>query len=671
MMSGALFLLCGALLVLTASMIVASFPLRSRAQNGLAFGVVCYGQIVLLTQILSEMRSIWWPGYLVGQFVMLGAAFLVWVLRGYPTLIPRWRVVRSARARPLLALLIAISGGLAIYSLALALAFPGITGDASIYHLPRAYFWLQQGTARHFFAHNHRLNEFPPNASFVYLWVMSISLRTYTLLVVPPWLAGIVTGAGTYALARQAGATLAGAVVAAVLLLSLPQSVLQMGSKQNDMHTAATAVSFLVFAIASLRGSRTATAYAGVAFGLMLGTKYTAFFLLPGAAVLLVVVAVVYAAGARAASTRPSTTRARKLVFVGAVRKLVPLAVSCIVGFALFGAYNYVLNTLSFGNPITSLDVDSSSDVFDAGRREHFYNAPANLVRYHFQSMDWSPYPVQKHYTHALLRAHDAVYRWLSDALSLDLAGERIFYYLDESPAKRESISVGYGPIGYLVLLSALPLGVALLMRAWWFARTGGPNNAVQRALWSGLFLLVGYSWLLLFSMITPYSPWRHRYFLIFLPLLFAGAVPWLVVRRGMPIVIVCLAVAFSFQFRTSTQMLNRPFRLSLALEGRLPLGVVPGETEVAAHILSVTPENGTVGFFQGRYLLFHFMPLLPNRTVALVDGPAMQQVLDDRNVHVLVGVGSLCDVPQLQEQVYRIPGSGYCLLLPKGHPAL
>ncbi len=661
-----LFLLCGALLVLTASMIVASFPLRSRAQNGLAFGVVCYGQIVLLTQILSEMRSIWWPGYLVGQFVMLGAAFLVWVLRGYPTLIPRWRVVRSARARPLLALLIAISGGLAIYSLVLALAFPAITADASVYHLPRAYFWLQHGTARHFPAGNFRMNEFPPNASYVYAWIMSVSRHNYLLLVIAPWLAGGVAALGTFALARTVGSNRHGAVAAGVLFLTMPQPIVQMATKQNDAHTAAMTVAFLVFALAGLRGSRTATACAGVAFGLMLGTKFTVFFLLPGLAVMLVVVAVVPTVGEP--RPRPYTTRSVASALVVAFRRLAPLAFSCLVGFALFGAYNYVLTAINVGNPITSSDMDGSSSAFDPERAPHFYNTQANLARYAYQTMDWAPYAVGNGHVSTVFMAHQIGFAWLDRTLNLNVAGDGIFPYALGNPAKPSDNVLGYGPVGYALVLVAMPLGVVLVPRAMWLRRRGEHTAQGQDAFLSSMLLLAGWSWLLLFALIVPYSPWRPRYFIVFMPLLLAGGIPLLANRRGWSILVLCVGIGLIYQYATTTHMLARPGRVAVALDGGRNIGEWPGDTFVTDEVLAITPHNGTVAFVEGPYLLFHQIPHLPDRHLILLDRQNISEVLESREVQAAVVYGGLCNSERLDRYIHQLDHPNFCLMVPPGY---
>lgn len=505
-----LLVLALALVIGTALLLNAAYPAQGRLGNILALAVVVFGQIVLVTQVLSELAAIHAPGYLISHGFLFLLALVFWWRQGKPHLTPsRWfslaEIRLAIRTHRLLAVFALVVVLVQIVNLALSFAYPVLFADALDYHLPRAYMWAQQHTARHYPTDDFRQVEFPPNASFCYLWLMVLAGATRHVQIAQ-WIAGWVTALAGMALARFAGHGRAAALFAGLLLLTAPNPLLQMATPYNDMLVAAPATCFLYFAFAALRnqadGRQNAeTGYAGLALGLALGTKLTAFFILPGAGIALLIY---------------GFWRLRRQVW----RPVVILSVSSLIGFALFGSYNYLLNVLNYGSPVTTQDIDEASVLGQSGPRPELYGLGDNLIRYVYMTMDWSVLSARE--TNFLFQQNWRVFSELSRLLGLNPEGAQEFGFHGAGLRAMDFATSGFGPVIY----SALLVSPALLAGFAWKVRL------TPRFLISALLLLVVWTWLIVFAAITPWSPYRNRYFSVFIPALVAAVFPWLYMKR-------------------------------------------------------------------------------------------------------------------------------------------
>ncbi len=309
----------------------------------LAAGLVAWGQVVLLCEVLSERRQIGPIGFLAGSAVLCVVALSAWSLVGRPSPLPRLpETARSVRR------FVVRHPWLGAFAAALALAwavnagwaclYEPLDGDANAYHLPRAYYWTTLGTARHFPTSDYRLTQMPPNSSFLAAWVLA-GARRFPGLHLFQAVAGLALGGAAAGLARLAGSGRPAALFAGALVLTFPVVVLQMGTPQNDLLVAAAGTAAVYFGARALLDPAEhpwrAAACFGLAGGLAAGTKLTAAFLAPGLALAL----------AAAALARRAPGRIRALLWLGA---------GAIAGLTLFAAYNAVLNAREFGNPVAA-----------------------------------------------------------------------------------------------------------------------------------------------------------------------------------------------------------------------------------------------------------------------------------------------------------------------------
>ena len=496
----------GSLALATSLLIRSVLPTRGVLASLLSIWLLFFGQIVLISEALSELGVLGRTGILAAHVLLFGAALVAFSRAGRPRLAP-WPLGTGealrvfVRESPGVALFAAAALLLAAANLVFPFLYPPLNGDANAYHLPRAYYWVQLGSARHFPTIDFRMSEMPPNASFTFAWILALS-GGFSGLHVPQWTAGLALAVATGALARLAGAGRATALFTGALVLTWPLTILQMGSSQTDILVAAAGACAVFFGVRAMLSSGQESvgdvAFFGLAFGLAAGTKLTFAFLLPVLALALSVLA--------ASQKKPLL-----LLRAGA---------AAATGFALFGAYNYVLNFAEFGRPVGS---HRAWELLDSARASWHFDQPSNGLRYLEQMLDW-PGLVQKDES-VLVRTQDAVFSALARILGRDASVHEMRQaFLHGRWMPNEDLS-GFGPVGFLAALVS-PVVFVLALRD--FRKARDPAHLVEVCL-----VLLGIGWFLVFLLSA--QPWgaQLRFFLVALPIASAAAIPRLIRGRA------------------------------------------------------------------------------------------------------------------------------------------
>ncbi len=192
-----------------------------------------------------------------------------------------WTPIPIRVSLPDALLFIIIAGILGILAF-IALKSPPNSTDAMAYHLPRIVFWVQQHSVE-FFATPY-LNQImlQPFAEYLMLQTYILSGGDHFINLVQ-WFGCLTSIVAVAAIAKQFGAALRGQLLAALFCATLPNGILQATGAKTDYVLAAWLACAGYFLMrASDEDRRVDIIFAGLALGLALGTKATAYLFAPG-----------------------------------------------------------------------------------------------------------------------------------------------------------------------------------------------------------------------------------------------------------------------------------------------------------------------------------------------------------------------------------------------------
>jgi hypothetical protein len=220
---------------------------------------------VLLTEILGALGWLRPAALAVAWCAVLAAA--VWRLRyrKAPPM-PRWTLVEGVLG--------AACGAIVAIVALTALLSPPNSADAMAYHLPRVVYWAQARSVAFFPTPYFNQVMLGPAAEYVMLhtYLLTGGDRYINLLACFAFAGCIVA---VSAIAREMGLSARGQALGALFCATLPSAILQGSGAKNDMLVA------LWIACALYFGLRRDAMWLGLAVGLAVLTKATAFLFLP------------------------------------------------------------------------------------------------------------------------------------------------------------------------------------------------------------------------------------------------------------------------------------------------------------------------------------------------------------------------------------------------------
>ena len=231
-------------------------------------GVICVITLAAVWAVAGvEMLSVF---HAIGRTALIGWWGVGLILCAWRV---RWSVV-PPRLSWLEAVLAAGIGAVLGIVGWIAIVSPPNSTDAMGYHLPRVLYWAQAGSVEFFPVHYYPQLTMPPLAEYFILhtWVLSGGDRFANLVQWGAMAASMFVVSG---IAGRLGASRWGQWMAAVLVVTLPNGILQASGVKNDYVLALWVVAAVYFAL-----ERGGGAWLGCAIGLAILTKGTALLFL-------------------------------------------------------------------------------------------------------------------------------------------------------------------------------------------------------------------------------------------------------------------------------------------------------------------------------------------------------------------------------------------------------
>lgn len=267
----------GALAVAAILLAAAVAPEASGAERAVVAATLLPALAVGLVYVLSALHAITPLAWLASTLIVASATLATLARRVRATLARDAHVLgqtlRGIAGSPVLVALVATGGVSVLLATLSAGALEPWAWDALGYHLPIVHDALQSHTLREVPTSVVYVNAYPRLVDvFFVAWRLGLSDETWIELGQLPFT--ILGVAAIAAIARRGGVERAPALAAACLWLALPIVMLQLATAYIDLAVGALCLATFVLVTAPLRGH--AELAAGVAAGLLLGSKPSA-----------------------------------------------------------------------------------------------------------------------------------------------------------------------------------------------------------------------------------------------------------------------------------------------------------------------------------------------------------------------------------------------------------
>lgn len=258
----------------------------------IAAAFIGWGNIVATGLLLSCAAKLADASWLFRVSIVLALALFLAVRKFARPVAPATTAAISDSPTPwLIGAALGTLGLMLVSNLAIAASYEPNNYDSMTYHLPRVLYYLGQGSLAHFETADFRQVYYPFNFNLLQLacFAYEAPTRAVNFLNVAAW---AVTGLSVFRIARLCGSSVNASLIAAWLTLTATQVLAEATSTILDLPAAAALAATMVFVL-RWRDQRRATdaLLAGVAASMCAGTKLTAAFFAPAAAVLFVVIA--------------------------------------------------------------------------------------------------------------------------------------------------------------------------------------------------------------------------------------------------------------------------------------------------------------------------------------------------------------------------------------------
>jgi len=285
-----LFLFSAGMLVLSALLLCSLLKIRSLVSTLLSSFLFSLANVVLTCTLAGFFHQLSNRNlFILIHLIILVCLYLYWKKKGSPALLNvkvAWASLgqffkRIFRSRELLILFCVVCAS-ALFQFVLILVMPPNTHDSMTTHLSRVGYWLQNNSYFPFNIHNAKDIYYPFNPAFEVLWTI-VLLGNDMLVEISQYLALFICAFSIYGFSRLLHLSEKNAFFNALIFFSFPIIVMQATTTQTDLFVAAIiSCAFYFLALAFQQKEQKFLALSALAIALALGSKQTAFFLLPG-----------------------------------------------------------------------------------------------------------------------------------------------------------------------------------------------------------------------------------------------------------------------------------------------------------------------------------------------------------------------------------------------------
>lgn len=370
-----LFLISIILTVISTAFLTIISENKKIYQAGCIFGGILFGQVVLTYELLSLFSAVTPVNVLIINAVFFVISLLLLKKSGKK---PEYkedfddekRRIKFAVQKDKWLKIAVIS--FFIYmagSLIYMYVVPPNDGDAVSYHIARIPFWYEAHNINHFVCSDIRALVMPINSEVFYFWAYSF-IKSDIFVRVFSFLSYLLFAVGLRGLFKEIKIS-AGVFLWTLLSLTAMQNIMfAVTGTETNIAIAGLVISSLFLFLTGLKKSEIKYIYfSSLMYALAAGTKTPALQAIPAVAVIMLTIAVL---------------EKKKEAF----KYLLMFAGFFLLNFIIFASYNYVLNFIDFGNPVSSVNVTETHKLYGG-----FKAFVANIIRYCGMMIDTTGLP--------------------------------------------------------------------------------------------------------------------------------------------------------------------------------------------------------------------------------------------------------------------------------------
>ncbi len=401
--------------------------------------IIAYAQVVFTFEVLSLFSKINVAAVVISNIIIFFTILTYWDKKGRPLYCPQikktfTRIIKALRRDKFLMALAIGFVFLICLIICIDLIMPVNSYDALCYHLNRAAFWVSQGNLNHFDISDDRNLVMPINSEIMYSWVI-LFLKNDWALGIFSFLGYIASLVSLYGILSFFKFSERKKLWSVFILSSFASLIAEASSIETDVIIGGLIICSILLYLNAIKEKKLSLIFfASLAYALAIGTKTPSLIAFPGFFLLI------------------SYYTFKDMKKEG-LKPLSAFLIFLFFNFLIFGSYNYILNWLDFGNPMSS----ESSIVI-----HKFWGGPkafiANYIRYIFMLFDFSGFRYSEYIGGYILEAKSALLQFLNipESLGVTMSDKNIINnsLLD--------VKMGAGILGFLLFLPCTIISIFL-----------------------------------------------------------------------------------------------------------------------------------------------------------------------------------------------------------------
>ncbi len=337
----------------------------------LYFLLSAFSQIILSFEILSLFSLINPNSFILLNLIFFTISFCFWLKNGKPLYRPTFRneieKIKKALLKDKSLIILALSFlFFIVITLIIGVFVSANSYDALVYHIARVPFWLSNGNLNHFDYPDLRMNVMPINSELLYAWVLLFFKKDWFVgcFSFVSYLASVLV---LYNFLGELKFSTRKKLWTVFMFSSMASILAEASGTETEIIIGALAfTSLYMWCLAVRNESKILIYFSALSYALAIGTKTPSIISFVPCLIFMAMIAWTY--------------KKNQIV-----KPFLYFFSFLIINFIIFSSFNYVLNFITYANPVGSRSA-IEIHAFYGGFKAFF----ANLVRYFFLMIDFS-----------------------------------------------------------------------------------------------------------------------------------------------------------------------------------------------------------------------------------------------------------------------------------------